>query len=466
MKASGISKLTAFNYSNGSTTGTIQATVDLAAGTIVQTNPLVSAAIRPVGGGWYNVIFTVTRANSAIGIQWGFTMLDATGNSTFAGNGIDGVLIGHMQTEVGTRASSPIRTTTGAVSRGAGTYNMRSYAGATAALVTYNDGTTANMAVTANNGGAIPVATSSWPSKYITNITYNVNANLKYEALCPQIQGSINNPEGYSLYLKSNGAPKVRVKIYYIDAATSPDTKYAGAVVSFDSNGNITGFVIDKTQENSSGGVSCTFDYYQFTAKNGDIWWVCTIKPTKYNPNTQWTSYRPAVGMLDANGNEAFQGNQNTSVSVLGFSNIGTVDVTYPRQIGGIPYPATTLNNTTPYLVAQAFGSQVTLQYYDGTSATSTSIKYIPPVGDSIDVSVTGGLFPDGYVTHIADGDAVKTKFEFVAPQFRNPAIGRMDYYIGANVNLSELTVSYLADRKNGLLPTCGGVPYTVTKDK
>jgi hypothetical protein len=141
------------------------ASIDLSAVTISSTVfgtgwTVGGTSITAVGGGWYRVVFTVT-SDATTSIQFRLYAADSTGGVFYLGDGTSGLFLYQAQLEAGTGASSPIPTTTAAVTRTAedvgltglsvtGGFTLvttgRGVVGftGTAGVAAFGDGTTAN----------------------------------------------------------------------------------------------------------------------------------------------------------------------------------------------------------------------------------------------------------------------------------------------------------------------------------
>ena len=112
-KASGLSNIQIVNNAGGLGV----ANYNLSTGTATLVNG-VSASIENYGNGWYRCIMTYTPTNTGnYNIQ--IRLADSSGNTTFLGNGVDGVSLWGAQLEAGAYATSYIPTTATSVTRNA-----------------------------------------------------------------------------------------------------------------------------------------------------------------------------------------------------------------------------------------------------------------------------------------------------------------------------------------------------------
>jgi hypothetical protein len=99
-------------------------------------------------------------------------VFDDSQSVTFPGDGVKAVLVCAMQIEGGVVASSPIPTTSAAITRPAATAKV-TMSGAVSIDVTYSDGSVVNSPAVGGYA-TIPQADTAWGSKYITRIDFNV----------------------------------------------------------------------------------------------------------------------------------------------------------------------------------------------------------------------------------------------------------------------------------------------------
>ena len=112
-KASGLSNIQILNNAGGLGV----ANFNLSTGTATLVNG-VSASIQDYGNGWYRCIMTYTPTSTGnFNIQ--IRLADNSGNTTFLGNGTDGIYLYGAQLEAGSYPTSYIPTTSAAVTRNA-----------------------------------------------------------------------------------------------------------------------------------------------------------------------------------------------------------------------------------------------------------------------------------------------------------------------------------------------------------
>lgn len=126
-----------------------------------------------LGNGYWRITETVTiKAAGATALKFQSQVFDNSSAATFAGDGTSSILVCGMQIEKGDFATSPVLTTTAAITRAASSARvfMRD---ATSLKITYSDGATTTVAAV-NRYAQIPQADSAWGSKYITRIDFIV----------------------------------------------------------------------------------------------------------------------------------------------------------------------------------------------------------------------------------------------------------------------------------------------------
>jgi hypothetical protein len=112
-KAAGLSRIQLVNNAGGFGV----ADYNLSTGTATLVSG-VSASIQDYGNGWYRCIMTYTPTNTGnFNIQ--IRLADSSGNTTFLGNGVDGVSLWGAQIELGSNATSYIPTIASTVTRNA-----------------------------------------------------------------------------------------------------------------------------------------------------------------------------------------------------------------------------------------------------------------------------------------------------------------------------------------------------------
>ena len=91
---------------------------------------------------------------------------------SFTGDGVSGVKLSAATVEVNQNTTSPVITDAVVVTRAAASAKV-TMNGATSIDITYSDGTVVNVP-SVDGYAAIPQADSTWGSKYITRIDFNV----------------------------------------------------------------------------------------------------------------------------------------------------------------------------------------------------------------------------------------------------------------------------------------------------
>nr|DAG81195.1 MAG TPA: hypothetical protein [Caudoviricetes sp.] len=132
-----------------------------------------NSTIINCGGGWYRFTEQVEiRQGGASSLLLASWVYDNAQAASFAGDGVSGVLVCAMQIEKSEFATSPIITNSSAVTRQAASAKVVMN-GAISIDITYSDGSVVNVQAV-DGYAAIPQADSSWGSKYITRIDFNV----------------------------------------------------------------------------------------------------------------------------------------------------------------------------------------------------------------------------------------------------------------------------------------------------
>lgn len=147
-------------------------TVNLLSGVITGGN--ANSSIENLGGGWFRFSETVTASAggySAIAMQiW---VNDNSNSTTFAGDGVSGILVCTPQSDSASLPTSPIVSDASPVTRQAASAKVVMN-GATSIDITYSDGSVVNVP-SVDDYAALPTADSAWGSKYITRIDFNVD---------------------------------------------------------------------------------------------------------------------------------------------------------------------------------------------------------------------------------------------------------------------------------------------------
>ena len=113
VKASGLSRITLLNNQGGG--GIVDYNLTTSTFTLVSG---VSASIQNYGNGWYRCIMTfIPNTTGLFNLQ--VRLADSSGNTTFTGNGVDGVSLWGFQVEQGTYPTSYIPTVASSVTRNA-----------------------------------------------------------------------------------------------------------------------------------------------------------------------------------------------------------------------------------------------------------------------------------------------------------------------------------------------------------
>lgn len=133
-----------------------------------------NSTIINCGGGWYRFTEQVEiRQGGASSLLLASWVYDNTQAAKFAGDGVSGILVCAMQIENSSFATSPIVTEVSPVTRTTASAKVV-MSGAASIDITYSDGTVVNVP-SVDGYAAIPQADSSWGSKYITRIDFNVD---------------------------------------------------------------------------------------------------------------------------------------------------------------------------------------------------------------------------------------------------------------------------------------------------
>ena len=147
-------------------------TVNLLSGVIIGGN--ANSSIENLGDGWFRFSEIVTApagGYSAITMQiW---VHDDSNLATFAGDGVNGVLVCTPQSDSSGLSTSPIVTDASPVTRTTASAKV-TMNGATSIDITYSDGTVVNVP-SVDGYAIIQQADSAWGSKYITRIDFNVD---------------------------------------------------------------------------------------------------------------------------------------------------------------------------------------------------------------------------------------------------------------------------------------------------
>lgn len=146
-------------------------TVNLDSGTIA--GGAANSTIENLGGGWYRFSEKVAAASSYSGINMQVWVHNNSNSSTFAGDGVNGVLVCTPQSDSSGLSTSPIVTDASPATRPSASTKV-AMNGATSIDITYSDGSVVNVPEVGGYA-AIPQADSAWGSKYITRIDFNVD---------------------------------------------------------------------------------------------------------------------------------------------------------------------------------------------------------------------------------------------------------------------------------------------------
>lgn len=146
-------------------------TVNLDSGTIA--GGAANSTIENLGGGWYRFSEKVAAASSYSDINMQVWVHNNSNSSTFAGDGVNGVLVCTPQSDSSGLSTSPVVTGASPVTRPTATAKVVMN-GAASIDIAYSDGTVVNVQ-SVYGYATIPQADSAWGSKYITRIDFNVD---------------------------------------------------------------------------------------------------------------------------------------------------------------------------------------------------------------------------------------------------------------------------------------------------
>lgn len=146
--------------------------VNTTTGNIIVGEP--GSTVQSLGGSWFRITETVTiREGGDIRLDaQGFVDVDGQ-RTQYSGDGVSGAKIALPQFEYYSFATSPIVTEASPVARTTASAKVV-MSGAASIDITYSDGTVVNVQAV-DDYAAIPQADSSWGSKYITRIDFNVD---------------------------------------------------------------------------------------------------------------------------------------------------------------------------------------------------------------------------------------------------------------------------------------------------
>lgn len=164
-------------YWSGGATGISSRYSNFDLNNCIASGTAASSYIADLGGGWFYCSSSVlvegdgSVATSA-GVA-GIVSLSSSRAPSYSGDGVSSFIIASSQVEQGVLPTSPIITDSSAVSRQAASAKVV-MSGAASIDITYSDGTVVNVQAV-DDYAAIPQADSSWGSKYITRIDFNVD---------------------------------------------------------------------------------------------------------------------------------------------------------------------------------------------------------------------------------------------------------------------------------------------------
>lgn len=164
-------------YWSGGATGISSRYSNFDLNNCIASGTAASSYIADLGGGWFYCSSSVlvegdgSVATSA-GVA-GIVSLSSSRAPSYSGDGVSSFIIASSQVEQGALSTSPIITDSSAVSRQAASAKVV-MSGAASIDITYSDGTVVNVQAV-DDYAAIPQADSSWGSKYITRIDFNVD---------------------------------------------------------------------------------------------------------------------------------------------------------------------------------------------------------------------------------------------------------------------------------------------------
>lgn len=129
--------------------------------------------VTDVGGGWFRISETITATeDKTMSIRIDAWIYSDGVTGSFTGDGVSGVKLSAATVEVNQNTTSPVITDAVVVTRAAASAKV-TMNGATSIDITYSDGTVVNVP-SVDGYAAIPQADSTWGSKYITRIDFNV----------------------------------------------------------------------------------------------------------------------------------------------------------------------------------------------------------------------------------------------------------------------------------------------------
>lgn len=129
--------------------------------------------VTDVGGGWFRISETITATeDKTMSIRMDAWIYSDGVTGSFTGDGVSGVKLSAATVEVNQNTTSPVITDAVVVTRAAASAKV-TMNGATSIDITYSDGTVVNVP-SVDGYAAIPQADSTWGSKYITRIDFNV----------------------------------------------------------------------------------------------------------------------------------------------------------------------------------------------------------------------------------------------------------------------------------------------------